>query len=424
MPDQRAHRRALLVVCVALALALAGCGGSTPAGTASRSGGAASQPASHPTAGATATPIPAPMLAWRQIGLPASAVAENGGEASPSDGFTISPANGHIMWACVEPTRGTYEILRSRYDATTWQVMGMLTPSAPQATTGCFLRADDSDMNSLAANFAWGVPNSPGPTGVVGYFSTDAGASWAHIADGMMVQESATLSGSTWATLIDTAHNDREYFVVSQNHLKTWYNITPTGSAPGPEGAYWVGGSGQILWTALNSGVLYRSSNGGLNWAKVPMPSSGGVETIAAQWNAQAGTWLVCGDHILATNQPHNQNYCTSNLGQTWIARDDLTDTWECNACGQNATPSHGVNPCSPSMMTADGALLALCGDDPEDTVSASTPFDWTLSRLAPGATTWTTVGGVPCTTASITQTGQLWCVGVSQTIYTLDQLP
>lgn len=204
----------------------------------------------------------------------------------------------------------------------------------------------------------------------------------------------------------------------------SWQNITPTGNANSPEGVFWISGSGQILWTALNSGVLYHSANSGASWTKVPMPSSGGVETVAAQWNAQSGTWLVCGDHIMATSQIHNQNYCTSNLGQTWTARNDLTETWECGGCGQNATPMSGVTSCSPSMMTADGALLSLCGDDPEDTAPKNYAWDWTLSRLAPGATTWTTIGGVPCTAASITQTGQLWCSGVSQTIYTLDQLP
>jgi hypothetical protein len=420
MSVQSAQRCALPGLFLALALALAGCVGAPPQGTASHGGAASGQSKSA----ATATAVPAPMLSWRQVSLPASAVPQGGGVAPPSDGFTFSPANGRIIWACVEPAKGEYQILRSRDDAATWQVMGTLTPSTPQATTNCFLRADDRDVNSLVANFAWGVPNSPGPTGVVGYFSNDAGADWTRLPGGLMVQESATFGGATWATLIDTAHNDRQDFVVSQNHLASWQSVTPTGSATSADGVFWVGGSGQLLWSALNAGVLYHSSNGGATWAKVRMPSSGGVETVAAQWNTQAGAWLVCGDHILATNQPHNQNECTSDLGQTWTTRNDLTSTWECNACGQNATPSHGVNPCGPSMMTVDGALLALCGNDPQDTVTTPTSFDWTLSRLAPGATTWVNVGGVPCVTASLTQTGQLWCVGASSTIYTLDQLP
>lgn len=214
MTTATAHRRALLIVCAALALALVGCGGaSTPAGTASHSAGAGGQPSSMPTTGPTATPTPPPLLAWSQVDLPASAIPENGGEEPPSDGFTFSPVNGSVIWACIEPTRGTYEVLRSRYDSTTWQMMSMITPTAPLATTGCFLRADDSDLNSLTASFDWGVPNSPGPVGAVNYFSDDAGATWNRLPSDVSVEETASFGGVTYAAL---DINNAEEFVVSR----------------------------------------------------------------------------------------------------------------------------------------------------------------------------------------------------------------
>jgi len=406
-------RSGVRVMALVIALTLAGCGG------ASSPGALAGHTSGQTTTQASATPAPIPTLPWRKISLPV-------GLNPHTVGFAFSPVNGRIAWACApQSSGGSYRIWRTQDAAATWQPVGIITPNTPLPPSNCYLTADQNDINSIDAMFPWGVENIPansGPSGDTAYISSDGGSTWTPLPGGFVVDHMATIAGVTYATLIDTAHNDHQDFVVSANHLVSWHSILPPTQTPPPDSIFWAAPSGELLWAAMNSGVLYHSSNGGASWATVPAPAGQSVEVTVAQWSA--GSWLFCGSQMVATAQTHDQNECSADLGKTWIARADLTDTWECGHCGQNGDPSSGVTPCASTMLLGDGSLLAVCGNDPQD---SGQPASYALSRLPSGATRWATIGSTPCQTANLAQTGQLWCVnsvrGVD-TIYILDQLP
>lgn len=402
-------RSGFLALALVIALSLAGCGGATAQGTK----------AGHTSGQATATATPIPTLNWRKISLPNALDLHTGG-------FAFSPVNGRDAWACAAKSGGSYQVWRTQDAAATWQPMSVITPKTPLAPSNCYLIADHGDVNSVAAEFAWGDALSPtngGSNGMVAYFSSDGGSAWAQLPGAVMVAQATTVGSVTYATLIDTAHNDGQTFVASADHLGSWRTITPT-TTPAPDSIFWAAPSGELLWTPLNVGKLYHSANGGSRWTAVPTPAGPGVQVTQALWNTQTGAWLACGYQMSATAQTHGQNECSADLGKTWTARADLTDTWECEHCGQNGVPSSGVSPCFPSMLTSDGSLLAVCGNDPQDTGQSASDV---LSRLPSGATTWSTIGSAPCQTASAAQTGQIWCVNSAHgadSIYVLDQLP
>ncbi len=422
MNIQSAHRRALpgffVALALALALALAGCGGAASHGASSQAGVSTITAHATATATAAATAIPAPPLPWRQVSLPS-------GINLSHVYVTPSHVNGRDAWACAQKSAGSYQILRTQDGGASWQVVNTLTPTAQLPVNSCGIVADAGDVNSVAVTFGWGTPNSVGPTGSVTDFSYDAGANWARLPGNLFLEQVATFGGATYAILYDTAPNGQQTLVASANHLATWHSIMPMAASVSVQGIFWAADGGQLIWSRLNSSTYYHSTNGGASWTKIPPPAGvttqDYVEVTEANWNAQSGAWLLCGDRMQATDNPHTQNECTSNLGQTWLKRDNLTSTWECANCANGGGPSSGVAPCFPSLLTSNGALLAVCGNDPQDT--GATP-SYAISRLAPGSSSWAMVGAIPCQSPILSQTGQLMCTDSATTVYELDQLP
>jgi hypothetical protein len=195
----------LLVV----AVLIAGCGVTTL-----HSNGATH--AIHQSAPA-ATPTPAilPALGWQTRTLPSGFV-----------GWTISPANGRIAWACV-PVQGSHSsftILESRDEAATWATVGNLAPATPEPTASCELVPDEGSANTLVAVISWGSGEA-GTLRSISLISTDSGAYWRRLAGDAQILQLATASGKTYAIIHNTddtaAAQQPDGFVVSVDGLRS-----------------------------------------------------------------------------------------------------------------------------------------------------------------------------------------------------------
>jgi hypothetical protein len=398
------------------ALALAGCGSLGPLPVATK------------TASPRATTTPKPALAWRTVALPT--------ELTPSTtGIAISPVNGSDAWFCA-PAVGTkgYEVWRTNDAGMTWMKASYLTPAMSQPFTSCSLTADQSTANALAVNFTWGAANSPvdGTTGSYSYYSTDDGATWNSLGQNRWITQVATIGATTYAELLDTSQGSKRYLVVSADHLATWRGVNEPTQNTQQDFQFWAAStSGELLWADMNAGGAFFSDDGGASWQPVSPPVKGqSLQVTLALWRPgqatgqQANDWLICGYAQAATAQASTQNLCTSDQGKTWTTSPTLNTTWECGHCAQGGGPSTGVNPCLATAIASDGALYAVCGNDPQDSGTPQ-PTSWALTRLAPGDGAWTTVGEAPCQSVTMTQTGQAWCVNpVSASVFTLAQLP
>ena len=410
MKSGRLVMRAMHGAALWLLLALTGCGGASSGG-APAGGGVAGGVTPHATAGkaAKATPTPVKMLDWRAVALP---------QGAASAMIAVSTVNGREAWVCAPAGGGLYQIWRTQDEGATWNQVSALHPITQLPVNDCVVEADKGDADALLAEFNWGVTNSPvsnPPQGEVEYFTADGGATWTQAPNNTMFQEVTTVSGVTRALAMDLSKpNAPAAIIVSSDHLAA---INPLPNPNGTSNAnveVWLARTPQeMIWAEMNSAIAFHSSDGGATWTAIPPPSNFNGSLTVAAWRGQATGWLICGYQNIpaASGPPTAHNECSADLGKTWTSFPTLTNTWECGHCGQNATPMSGVESCLPAMITSAGALYAMCGDDPQDTAGTTPPTPAILSTLAPGATTWTALGGAPCMFGAnlvMTQTGQM----------------
>ncbi|HZC06576.1 MAG TPA: hypothetical protein VE338_13155 [Ktedonobacterales bacterium] len=411
------RRGAVTIFALVMALALAACTGLPGA------------PLGQTSAKVTTTKTPAPTLNWRKAALPAGIDAR-------AAGIAVSPANGREAWLCAPASDPQgYQAWRTDDAGTTWVKVSYLKPTASQAFTTCALTANQSDASAVALNFTWGAANAPvnGQQGSQSYYSTDGGTSWSALPTNIWVSRVVTVGATTYAQLFDTSQRSIASLVTSGDHLASWHTISaPTKGQP-PDFQFWAAATpGELLWANMNAnGALYTDNNGsgGLWHAITPPPTGEGLQVTLAVWQPAQATgshadgWLICGYVQKVGAQNSAMNVCTRDRGATWTTLPPLKNTWECAHCGQVGGASSGVNPCLASAITANGALYAVCGDDPQDSGVAPTP--WTVSRIAPGSSTWATLGQAPCQQITTTRTGQAWCFDtVGHSAYVLDALP
>jgi hypothetical protein len=417
-----------LAAMAAIALALTACGGAT-----------SPTRVKAPINSAIATATLAPRLNWRALPLPAG-VGLGAGDSATSTGSAISPVSARVAWVCA-PAGGTgYQIWRTQDEGASWSHMSDLTPNTSgQPLNGCAVRPNETDTNALSLNISWGVLNAPNATsaslqGSQAYYSVDGGAHWKTLPSGDWLDQTVTVGATTYALLLHPSGGSAE-LVASADQLATWRDLPTPDSENSPmiqaAAAPTPGQPDQLLWMRMNGGASY-SNDGGAHWSAIPPPAAGAVTVTRAQWLPQnvsgsAGVgWLVCGYLQTATAQQPTKNLCTTSLGKTWTSYPVLPNSWDCGHCAQGGGASSGTAPCLIATIGPGGALYADCGLDPQD--SGDAPIPWTISRIAPGATTWTDIGQSPCQNSlSMTQTGQAWCVATSagaSTTYILDQLP
>ena len=349
-----------------VAVLVAGCGVSTAHGV-----GAARQAAHSPAPSTTPTPASLPALAWRTRTLP-----------SGYTGWAISPADGRRLWACV-PVQGSdsnFTIWASRDEAATWARMSELAPAVPEPTSSCELVPDQGSATALAAVISWGSGEA-GTLRSLTMLSLDSGAHWRRLPGDLQTLQLASASGKTYAIFNNTDETaetapstQSDGLVVSADGLRTWRVERPaqiTDRAPFFQ--FWLGASANDLLAAAYENTLWRSTDGGAHWSRIPTPNQ---QTDLAAWLPQAGKWMFCG-WVTANVQ------CSDDLGASWRQEPALSATISCASCGKGGAPYADTQPCYANAITGDGSLLAWC-------------LDGTLHRLAPGAQTWAQYRGAP----------------------------
>lgn len=406
------HHGVVVMFAVTAMLALAGCGSFGPLSGAA---------AKTPTPRATATPKPA--LDWRTVTLPTPFVVR-------TTGIAISPVNGNEAWFCAPATDAQGdEVWRTTDAGSTWVKASYITLAPSHAIQSCSLAADQGDANAVAVNVNWGDANAPvnAPQGTQSYYSLDGGSNWTTLPPDIWVDQVVTYGHATFAQFADTSQRSRTSLIESNVHLTAWSTVQTPGQDTPANFEFWAAPAPeQLLWASMNGGSAYTSDYASLvyAWKPVTPPTGGaGLTVTLATWRSNG--WLICGYVQKVGTQNAYVNVCTHDGGATWATLPALKSTWECAHCGQGGSAGTGVNPCLASAISASGALYAVCGNDPQDSGAAPTP--WTVSRMTPGASTWTKLGQTPCQQITTTSTGQAWCLtgakGVT-TVYVLDALP
>jgi len=146
--------------------------------------------------------------------------------------------------------------------------------------------------------------------------------------------------------------------------------------------AFWLNPStGALLLTAFLQGSsgesLFTSVDGGVRWTQLPTPSI--AQLI---WTIQApqgeGPWQMCGSAAPGdSGLQGNSLICSSDSGQTWVARPAL------NLPKNPLTPSQFAT-AGVLALTSDGAALATSGASDH------------IYRLTAGDTVWQDLGPEP----------------------------
>jgi hypothetical protein len=368
------------------------------------------------------------MIPFQQVYLPSAYHGSQGGSGSPGSGWgaVISPVDGHEAWACGVNANNSFTIWQTLDSMATWKVMATLTPQHQSAPIeSCDIALDQGDKNALAVDLSWSNGNGPNPDpSEITYYSANNGATWTRLGANMFLTDITTVGSTTYAESYDP--NGHISVIVSHDRLVTWQTMTMPSSASVVILAAELLPSAAIdlLWYDPN-GQAYHSSNGGATWTRIGPLQGHTAQLAAISWQAASSRWKLCADTPATGNGALPTFGCTTDLGATWTIIPQLTSTWECAACGANATPESGVDPCIAYQMTGSGALYDVCGNDPQD---SSFPSRYILMRYASDSQTWTTVGELPVpyeSEVTITPAGQIWLQDEAhQKAYFLEQIP
>jgi len=366
-----------------LALLLSACG----VRSAGSSGGGVTRQ-STPTATPTATP--ATTLAWRQSTWPPGFSLQDGGLA-------VSPVDGHDVWTCAPAGNGVFAVWASRDAALTWARVGAATLTTPQWTR-CALVADSDSTTTLVLVLTWGS-GATGTLASASLISQDGGATWRALPGELDVVQVASVAGTIYAILYNTAPNapPPSGLVVSTDGLRTWRVARPPNLATHDEiFQFWLNPTADDLVATSALHTLWRSTDGGVTWTRLPsldMQASLGV------WLPQRGQWLLCGGMPTAP-----QLVCTSNDGASWRQVPSVKSTASCAICGKNASTYTPYSDCAIDAIAPDQSFVSICSiSDMGGTL--------TLFRLTPAASTWANLGTAPGGFLALSASGQLWCL-------------
>lgn len=374
----------ILLGLAVVALRLAGCG------VVSTSVGRKSAPVS-------ATPTATPALAWHQAALPSGFDPQHWGLAK-------SPVDGHDLWLCAPAQRDDFTIWASHDAAATWAPVGSIIVTTSEQGM-CTLVADQGSASALVAVVTWGSGEA-GTLRSTSLISSDSGAHWRTLAGEMQLMEVGSEAATTYAILHDATDPAAlpSGLVVSVDGLRTWQAINPP-NLPVNDSIFqfWLGPAPGELVAASIQNTLWRSDDAGTSWTRLPTPN---MQTGLGAWVAGMGNWLFCG---WSGTPPQMTITCSADQGKSWQQEPTFSTTQQCASCGKGKSPYTSTQPCIPSAISADGSLLADCPTNGATTTWGDT-VPYTLYRLAPNATAWTTLGTAPAAWLTLTATGQLWC--------------
>jgi hypothetical protein len=336
---------------------------------------------------APVTPRPTPTatvppLTWRQATLPSGYALP--GLNAPDNGFAVSPADGQRAWACapIANQPGAFTLWATRDGATTWQQVSTLTAQAPETPQRCILTTDQYDSHTLVAELSWGsfqiAPRW------VSLLSTDDGATWQALPGQLGVDALATNNGTRYAVVHDSTNDSDHGRLVTITSAGGALSLHPTGLPALAANTYifhlWMRPPDPVMFVADSPTGFWRSDDAGAHWTALTTTPSGAI--LFGRWIAARHSWLFCTPSTDAMQ-------CSDDGGQSWPLR-----------------LAQGIaRGCIVGDITADGALLAACADNP----NAEQFGSFTLTRVVPGTLASRQIGTVASPAFLLTATGQIW---------------
>jgi hypothetical protein len=361
-----------------LALALNGCGA-----------------AARATAKVTATPLAE--LAWTPVTLP---IPFDG----PGDNLAISPVDGHDAWMCQPISATTYLIWKTTDAGQSWRQTGRFSYRAPLAGAWCGLSADQTGTSALLATIGWGCGEC-GTLDSASLFSAD-GTHWAPLSGYVEGGEFATVRGGVIAVVTKAPAAQpgaAQYLAFSADGFQTWRAMAPHG-LPTQFFRFAVSPDDATLIGAGYDGTLWRSSDLGAHWTRLPSPNG---QTGLLIWLPQRSTFLLCSDDLSARNYME----CSTDDGAHWSQVNILSYTTPCpvpGKCGQGVTTQ--TQQCGPAGIESDGTMITQCLPNQTTPLPASGPSSTIVYLLPLGATTWRPIGVTQCDVRVVPASGPFWC--------------
>lgn len=392
-----------------LLLSIAACGGETAS--------SASTPTSPPTPTAIAT-APTVRVHPEQISLPVN-------NAQGNVALAVSPLDGHIAWSCAPADGGGFRVWLSTDTAATWRSAGTLRPTTPGQPGECAVVADQGNVRAAVFRVDWGTGEG-GDLGSISFYTADGGAHWTQLTgwvnvsavetDGSTVyalvtvitlpapqQQSASLTRGSPSTLCapcsGPANQERPAFVASHDGLRSWRELQPEGPTTNDlVQHFWGASSGVELYATTVNDLLLRSSDGGVTWVVSPVQA---IQAQIARRPAPGGGWTFCGlggDSLVYR--------CSADTGATWHVIPTLQTVINCAVCPDKGGDPMKTIACPPSAILDDGSLIAFCPPNHGEFEPAAN----LAYQLAPGASAWAELAGLPAETCLIAANGILWC--------------
>lgn len=335
----------------------------------------------------TSAVTPAKALDWQKRSLPITV---------QSFVWVSSLDNSDSVWLC-QSKGSTIQVWASDDQAQHWQrtsdvtVKTRATAGAKDAQYSCHVTADAVDPKTAIITAYRGCCGLNMPNTWV--ITHDGGKTWQSFQAPFSTQSFptslATVTGTTYASFQETFANPyNTVLVASSDGLRTWHQIDEHLPTQNPESGrlvyqFWVNPeTGQLLTnTTVNdttrdySVKLLTSNDGGKTWDTLPLSTSSDTLTTHAfmvQTPIAARSWTICDIQSPNDNTSLSTVVCTRDGGKTW----------------SKIERAPGFNPQDIGIAN-DGSLLEL-------TYDTKTYYPKSIQRLAPGKTTWESLGPLP----------------------------
>jgi hypothetical protein len=292
----RAMRRLLTasVMCYCI-LVLAGCGQSRQASTPKST----PTPPPVPTAAPLPTLTPSPQITTlTSSGAPLTGPTPVCSQAALPTGFgmsfhqsaiTVAQSNGEIAYACATTTDQPFktEVVVTHDGGASW---GPLTQ-----VNANFAGCGDAVVDLLIPTTAL-LYDGPNPMGT-GALTTDGGSTWrAYTVPDAAVWSLATVGRSTYAILDNDSGNGSSFsLAMCQDGMRSWQPLSvPYGNNGTDVVGFWGPVSGSMLAETGTNGDLnlWRSSDGGAHWVRVPAERARPTQSTALP--------ILSGNHLPA----------------------------------------------------------------------------------------------------------------------------
>jgi hypothetical protein len=321
-------------------------------------------------------------------------------------GLAVSPLDGSMAWFCAPAAAGTFTVWTTHDAGATWQQISSLSPAGPAGSWGCALTDAQSDPHTLAIMFSSGGGAS-GDLRSIAYLSTDAGGHWTRIPGLVGISQLDRAGSKLYAVIMDTAVDpavQQTQIVMSADGMQTWTALRPSTTVEKDTFfRFWLDKTRGWLFAATYNGDWWQTIDGGATWTGLAsIPASRPIQIDLGAWLPQQSQWDFCG----WSGGPSGVQ-CSTDLGARWPAGPGFGTSTTCAQCANNVPPPDANN-CYPSVLDANGALLAVCP------IASSAPNATTFGvyRLPFGGSAWQRVALAPALLLTAPATGAVWYVG------------